>query len=68
MSVEDEQSQVTFKIFLKISQELVVKATLLEIQTRYLEDASKAVKEQAFYMKRAMDADDIKLVRRSFCP
>lgn len=32
-----------------------------EEQLRYLEDATKIVKEQAFYMKRAMDGDSLKL-------
>jgi len=30
-------------------------------QTKLLEEATKKVKEQAFYMKRAMDTDDLKL-------
>jgi vacuolar protein sorting-associated protein 35 len=32
-----------------------------EEQTRYLEDALKEVKKQAFFMKRAMDGDSLKL-------
>lgn len=32
-----------------------------EEQARFLEDATKIVKEQAFYMKRAMDSDNLKL-------
>jgi len=32
-----------------------------EEQLRYLEDATKIVREQAFYMKRAMDGDSLKL-------
>ena len=29
-------------------------------QVRFLNEASRKVKEQAFFMKRAMDADDLK--------
>ena len=38
----------------------------LSLQIRYLDDAAKVVRQQAFLMKRALDGDNLKLVSRIF--